>query len=217
MPHEGARFEYRVFARDLGIVEQRMRAVGGTPTINDSAEFYLVSAPDITQNVKIRDGRFDIKVLVRTDRGLEQWEPRLKLAFPIGDAALNQLMAVSLGVTEALPAGAGASIERLVSTLRRGRYGVVVAELFKRRSHFQVEDCIAEIVEVTVNDAPIRTACVESTEAEQVRGVARQLGLDAFPNTSYLAAVRHLAGIASCPGLERYKRMDPGHDPGHHG
>lgn len=217
MPHEGARFEYRVFARDLGIVEQRMRAVGGTPTINDSAEFYLVSAPDITQNVKIRDGQLDIKVLVRADRGLEQWEPRLKIAFPIDDAALNQLMAVSLGVTEALPAGSGASIERLVSTLRGGRHGVAVAELFKRRSHFQVDDCIAEIVEVTVSGAPIRTACVESTEAEQVRAVARQLGLDALPNTSYLAAVRHLAGIATCPGLERYARMDPGHEPGHQG
>lgn len=209
MPHEGARFEYRVFARDLGIVEQRMRAVGGTPTVNDSTEFYLVSAPDITQNVKIRDGQLDIKVLVRTDRGLEQWEPRLKMVFPIGDTALNQVMAVSLGVNEALPAGSGASIERLVSTLRRGRHGVAVAELFKRRSHFQVDDCIAEIVEVTVNGAPIRTACVESTEAEQVRGIAQQLGLDALPNTSYLAAVRHLTGIAASPGLERYPRMDP--------
>lgn len=29
MPHEVARFEYRVFARELGLVEHRMRALAG--------------------------------------------------------------------------------------------------------------------------------------------------------------------------------------------
>jgi hypothetical protein len=217
MPHEGARFEYRVFARDLGLVEHRIRALGGAPQINDSAEFYLVSAPDETHNVKIRDGRLDIKVLVQTVRGLEQWEPRFKIPFPIADSALAKLLATSLGVTEPLPVGAGSSVERLVSALRRGRHGVVVAELFKRRSHFLVDDCIAELVAVTVNGAPIRTACVESTEPGQVHDAAQRLGLDVLPNISYLAAVRHLAGLASNPEFERFARMDPGHEPGHQG
>lgn len=216
MPHEVARFEYRVFALDLGIVEHRMRALGGVPKNHESAEFYLASSPNVTHNVKIRDGRLDIKVLVQAVRGLEQWEPRFTIAFPIDDETLARLLAASLQVTEALPMGAGASVERLVNTLRQGRHGVLVAELFKRRSHFQVDDCIAEIVALTINGAAIRTACVESTEAEQVRTVVQQLGLDSFPNTSYLAAVRHLTGLAPSPDFERCARIAPENEPGHH-
>jgi hypothetical protein len=72
MPHEVARFEYRVFAHDLGIVEHRMHRLGGPPDIHDSAELYLASAPNDLHNVKIRDrtrAQPGIRALLKDDPG----------------------------------------------------------------------------------------------------------------------------------------------------
>jgi hypothetical protein len=52
---------------------------------------------------------------------------------------------------------------------------------------------------VTFNGAAVRTACVESTDLEQVLHVVSGLGLDAFPNVSYLAAIRRVVGLARTP------------------
>lgn len=202
MPHEVARYEYRAFAPTFGIVEQRMRTAGGAPHIRESAELYLVSGEDDTHNVKIRDGQLDIKVLLQRAGDLEQWDPKFKFAFPLADRVLAEVFAPALRIAAALPADAGASVSRLVAALREAATGVVVIELFKRRSGFLVEDCIAEIADVSFDGAAIRTACVESTDPEQVRRVAARLGLDAFPNVSYLAAVRRVVGLTQTPHLE---------------
>lgn len=195
MPHEIARYEFRSFAPDFGQVEQRLRAAGGVPQIRDSAEFYLVSRPDEIHNVKIRAGCLDIKVLLQTTAGLEQWDPRFKLPFPLADAAVAEVLLPALAVNAELPAGAGASIGRLVEEFRGRPHGVVVVDVHKRRTGFLVGECIAEIVEVTFDGAALRSICVESTEPDRVRRVITELGLDAHLNLSYLTAVRCMVGF----------------------
>jgi hypothetical protein len=198
MPHQDARYEYRAFAASFGIVEQRLRAAGGAPQIRESAEVYFVGRDDDTHNVKIRNGELDIKVLVHRAKGLEQWDPKHQLDFPLADRTLAELLAPSLALTGRLPAGAGESPGRLTAALH-AREDVVVVDLFKRRFGFLVEDCIAELADVTFNGAAVRTACVESTDLEQVLHVVSGLGLDAFPNVSYLTAIRRVVGLARTP------------------
>jgi hypothetical protein len=200
MPHEDARYEYRAFAANFGIVEQRLRAAGGTPQIRESAEVYFVGRDDDTHNVKIRNGELDIKVLVHRASGLEQWDPKHQLHFPLADRTLAEVLAPSLAFAGRLPAGAGESPGRLTAALH-AREDVVVVDLFKRRFGFLVEDCIAELADVTCNGAAVRTACVESTDLEQVLHVVAGLGLDAFPNVSYLTALRRMTGLAREPAF----------------
>ena len=83
MAHEETRYEYRAFAPNFGIVEQRLRATGCAPSIRESTEIYVVSRMDEVHNVKIRDGQLEIKVLVSESHGLEQWDPKFKLDFPL--------------------------------------------------------------------------------------------------------------------------------------
>ena len=199
MAHEEARYEYRAFAPSFGIVEQRLRAAGGAPSIRESNEVYLVSRMDEVHSVKIRDGQLDIKVLVNESHGLEQWDPRYKLDFPLSELTLAEVLAPSLGISSSLPAAAATSAEALVATLHTAVEGVVAVDLFKRRFGYLVEDCIAELAEVSFNGAAIRTVCVESTDARQVAQVAARLGLDVFANLSYLAAAKRIVGLVRTP------------------
>ena len=67
-----ARYEFRAFAHDFGIVEEAIRRHSPMASYRESLEVYLVSAANDNNNAKVRGGLMDIKVLVNCDRGLSQ-------------------------------------------------------------------------------------------------------------------------------------------------
>ena len=92
------RFEFRTFARGLGRVERAFRELAPMEGIRESAETYIMSKGNNENNTKIRDALMDIKVFVREDRGLEQWNPRMKGAFPMEAATLRDDVFPAFGV-----------------------------------------------------------------------------------------------------------------------
>lgn len=71
-----ARFEFRTFAPHMGTTEQRVRALSPCDSISESREIYLLDCENaLENNVKIRDGRLDLKRLVERRQGLERWKP----------------------------------------------------------------------------------------------------------------------------------------------
>ena len=84
-PSVTPRWEWRSFATRFGGAEDRLGAL--TPTrVQESDELYLLSR-DGADTVKVRGGLMDVKHLERVDdRGLEQWMPTMKSAFPLGAA-----------------------------------------------------------------------------------------------------------------------------------
>lgn len=193
MSHEEARYEYRSFAPVLGSLEQRLRRAGGPPETRTSAEIYLLSRSDERYNYKIRDGRLELKVLEGRHGPLERWVPQPAFEFPIDDAILAAGLVASLELPAGLPPGAGQSIEVLVDAFR-GVPGAVAVDVFKRREGFQLDGCIAELVQVTVGGHTTHSICVEGVDAERVLDLAQRLGLAGLPNISYLAEVRSLQG-----------------------
>jgi hypothetical protein len=193
MSHEEARYEYRSFAPVLGSVEQRLRSAGGQPERRTSAEIYLLSRPDERYNYKIRDGRLELKLLEGYHGPLERWVPQPAHEFPIDDAILAKGLVASLELSAGLPPGAGQSVEVLVDAFR-GVPGAVAVDVFKRREGFQLDGCIAELVQVTVAGHTTHSICVEGVDAQRVLDLAERLGLAGLPNISYLAEVRSLQG-----------------------
>ena len=84
------RFEFRTFAQNFGLVETKLRRLSACEQIRESSEIYIISAGNDQNNTKIRDGKMDIKVLVNQDRGLEQWNPRMKGQFPMKTEVLQK-------------------------------------------------------------------------------------------------------------------------------
>ncbi|MCC5865029.1 MAG: hypothetical protein JJU31_07940 [Wenzhouxiangella sp.] len=185
------RFEYRAFAASFGLIESRLRQWGGEPMIRESAEVYLVAAGRHDQNIKVRNDQLDIKQLVAEKSGFQQWAPRGKWSFPL-DQEAYQALSAALG-TELSESGIK-STDSLIEHFR-GHRQVVIVDLFKRRFGFEIGNCQAELAEVTINGAALKTACVESTDLAAARELSEQLGLAAYPNTSYIDALMRVTGL----------------------
>ena len=92
------RWEWRTSGGDIPRADAVFDALRPA-SVEETDELYLLA--DGGDNVKVRDGLMDIKVLRETDaHGLQRWEPILKATFPL-DAATART--VFQGLRQPLP------------------------------------------------------------------------------------------------------------------
>ncbi len=193
------RFEFRTFAQELGLVERNMRAQSPVEKIRESAETYIMSRGNNSNNTKIRDQLMDIKVLVQEQQGLEQWNPRTKASFPMNVASIRDEVFPALGVR---PPAFDREVYTLEQYLREiiGPHSELVAvHVFKRRFAFTVNECIAEIADVYINGARVRTANVESVDCQAIQEARQLVNLSDHENINYLMAIKRVIGMEPEP------------------
>ena len=111
-----------------------------------------------------------------------------------------------LGLSLPEPAGVTYSPERFLEEVVRPREDVILAEVFKRRLFFQLGGCRAELVEVRIDGAALRTMAVEGPDAAAVLRLKARLGLEAHENLCYPRAIERALGRV--PG-EREESGEP--------
>lgn len=193
------RHEYRVFARNFGIVEQRMRARLAAPRLRESDEIYIVGAGITDHNVKVRDNQIDIKVLRDRAHGMERWMPALKTPLPVIDAEARRQLIAALGAAPEPVGPSRDSARDAIEQWARSQPGLVPARVFKRRLTGSINDCLCEMTEVSINGAWCMTACVEAVEWRAALTLVCELGLDAWPNENYVQAIRRVTGLVPMP------------------
>jgi hypothetical protein len=198
------RFEFRTFAQTFGLVTEKIRRYSACHDIRESAEQYLITAGAEEQNIKMRDGRLEIKRRIDQHRGLERWEPVVGEAFPLSRAWLQETLFPALGVTEGNLERAHYSHHELLDALVWRRQDVWRACVWKRRFRFAIDDCPTEIDEVLINDAAICSVAVESAEADMVLAVMDKLGLSEYENINYPLAIRRMMGLVPLPHEDFY-------------
>lgn len=192
------RHEFRAFARNFGIVEERLRARLTSPRLRESDELYIVGAGITDHNVKVRDNQIDIKVLRDRAHDMERWMPALKTALPVADAQARRQLIAALGAAPELGA-APPDMRDAVEQWVRSQPGLVPARVFKRRLTGIIDDCLCEMTEVSINGAWCMTACVESVDWRTALALVCELGLDAWPNENYVQAIRRVTGLVPMP------------------
>ncbi len=193
------RFEFRTWAKNFGMVEEKMRRLSACAGIRESDEIYIVSAQNNENNTKIRDKLMDIKVFITKREGLEQWNPRMKGEFPMQASRLEADVFPAFGV-EMPP------LERESYTLRQYLDEVITPQpqlsavrVFKRRFAFTVNECIAEHAEIEINGAGLQTVAVESVDIPAILKAKEMLGLDEYENVNYLRAIKRVIGMEPLP------------------
>ncbi|MEN8133047.1 MAG: hypothetical protein ABFS45_23285 [Pseudomonadota bacterium] len=193
------RFEFRTFAQDFGIVARKMRAMSEVEKIRESAEIYIISRANDENNTKIRDQLMDIKVLVQEKEGLEQWNPRLKAAFPMKVESIRDEVFPAFGV-------AAPDFQREVYTLDQYLNEIIgpqpelqAVHVYKRRFAFTINGCIAELGDVYINGAMLRTANLESTDIAAIVYAKQEVNLKEYDNINYLMAIKRVIGMAPEP------------------
>jgi hypothetical protein len=193
------RFEFRTFAQNFGLVEMKLRRLSPCEQIRESSEIYIISAGNDQNNTKIRDGKMDIKVLVNQDRGLEQWNPRMKGQFPMKTEVLQKEVFPAFGVDVPKFARSEYTLEQYLDDIIYPHPKLTPVRVDKLRFGFTVNGCITEIAHLLINGAAIQTVAVEQENAGAVLKALEQLGLTEFENVNYLRAIKRIIGLAPMP------------------
>ena len=201
------RYEYRAFAQNLGVVEDKMRQMSPVTQYRESLEIYIMSAANDKNNTKIRHELMDIKVLIQQVQGLEQWNPRMKAKFPMTARTITEEMFPAFGVPAPGLLRDNYTLQQYLQEIIEPHTQLAAVNLFKRRFGFEIQGCIAEIADVYINGAGIKTACLESEDIDAVLAAAEGIGLTAFENVNYLLAIKRVIGMAPLPEQAFYRAL----------
>jgi len=193
------RFEFRTFASDLGIVQEKMRRLAPVEKIRESSETYIMSAGNNENNTKVRDNLMDIKVFVKKDKGLEQWNPRMKGAFPMERSEIVEKVLPAFGVSSPDLKRDSYSLDQFLKEVIHSHNNLTAVKVFKRRFSFTINNCIAEIGDVYINGAHLQTANIESVNIEDILKAMKMTSLDEYENVNYLMAIKRVIGMEQLP------------------
>jgi hypothetical protein len=193
------RFEFRTFAQNFGQVIQKMRKLSPIDKIRESSEIYIVSRTNNENNTKIRDKLMDIKVFVTKEKGLEQWNPRMKGEFPMKTDLIKNEVFPAFAVTMPEFSRAEYTLEQFIAEVIRKHHDLTAVQVFKRRFGFMINDCITEYAELLINGAAISTVAVESVDIDGILKARELLGLQEYENVNYLRAIKRIIGMEALP------------------
>ena len=197
------RWEWRTFARSAPSADVVFETM--EPTVEESEELYLLTPGG--DNVKVRDGLMDIKVLRETDHhGLQRWEPILKAPFPLAEEAARTVFhGLRLPPPDVPPEGL--SLESVLAAAGAGGPGGPrLLRVRKQRARYTVGGCQAERSVFEVDGRRATSIAVESTDPAAVVAAVDAHGLSAYVNQDVRTGLRML--VDGVP--ERYAVIDAG-------
>ncbi len=192
----GPRYEFRIWAPSLTEVRERLESLSGPQPAAQSRETYIVSDATDDTNAKIRAGAMDIKVLLRTEQNLEQWNPYLKAQFPIDAKLIAEKILPALRVDP--PDGLLASRQQLftaedfVDTVVKSHPRLAAVELGKMRRRYALGASAAEFVEVEIGGRVVHSVAVESANPRAVLDAMGKLAIGGYPNISYVRQIKSM-------------------------
>lgn len=189
------RYEFRAFAQNFGLAEEKMRKLSKLEKFRETSEIYILSKANSENNVKIRYDTLDIKVFVKEEKGLQQWEPHMRAEFPMKMEILRDDLFSALGAAAPEFNRSEYTLEQFLEDLMMPHPELVLARVDKRRFGYMINECISEIAELLINGAAIKTMALESADTEVVQKVKQILGLHEYENVNYLLAIKRILGM----------------------
>ena len=196
------RFEFRTFGQCFCDAHKRMARLS-VPVPEKvwerhSDEIYIISRANDTNNTKIRDGKMDIKTLVGTVDGLEQWNPLMKGEFPIARAVLEKEVFPAFMVGMPALTKDTYTYEEFIGMIE-AHPDLAAVRVHKQRFGYMVNDTICEVGNVLINGAKVVTVNSESTEIEDIKKTIADVGLAGVENINYLQAIKRVIGMSAKP------------------
>ncbi len=193
------RFEFRSFGQNFGIAEEKMRRISPVEMIRESSEIYIMSTANNENNTKIRDGLMDIKVFVKEEKGLEQWNPRMKGSFPMEKSVISNEVFPAFGIKMPELHRDQYTLDQFLQEIIISHSELTAVRVYKRRFAFTINKCIAEIGDVYINGAHLQTVNIESVNIDDILEAKRMISLDDYENVNYLIAIKRVIGMEFLP------------------
>ncbi len=198
--HTKPRYEFRIFGTNLEPYEEKLKNSAAFEKSRKMQSVYILAAGNPDHNVKIRNGVMDIKILQDKYKRLELWNPFLVGAFPLKQEVIKSVVFPSLGVSCPQMDKEEYMLNDFLRRLVSVDPDLSVAWVNKKRFGYNMNGCIAEIAEITVNGAFIKTICIESEIPEKVLETKNILGIDdSVENVNYPLALKRIMGLVEFP------------------
>ncbi|RLD31495.1 MAG: hypothetical protein DRI88_03420 [Bacteroidetes bacterium] len=195
------RYEFRVFGNNLKKYEDKIEELSEKEMTREMDSIYLLTPWKRKNNVKIREGVMDIKVLEQEMDGLEQWNPFLVGKFPLKADVIKSVVFPALGIESPVFERKKYTLDQFINEVVCIDPDLAVAYVWKTRHAYTVNDCITEIAEIKVNGAYIKTICVESEDPAKVLEAKKLLKMgDNIENVNYPLALKRVMGLTKLPG-----------------
>jgi exopolyphosphatase / guanosine-5'-triphosphate,3'-diphosphate pyrophosphatase len=192
------RYEFRVWGETLVELKEKLER-RAAPVKAVSSETYLISRATERCNAKIRAGLIDIKILLAEHRGLEQWKPILKAAFPLDRTVIATQIFPRLDIRPPHLSRARYEKDEFLNEVIGPEPEIVIVELSKVRFRFSLLTCMAEFTVVRFNDMTRETVAVESADPDELLRLIHEIGLDRAENVSYVRYIKRMLGIGKNP------------------
>ena len=196
------RFEFRTFGQDFDVVAKRMARLS-MPVPEKvwerfSDEIYIVSCTNNINNTKIRNGKMDIKTLVQTVDGFEQWNPLMKAEFPITPEVLKNKVFPAFQVKMPELNKDVYTLDEFIDIIRT-HPDLQAVRVHKQRFGYMVNNTICETGTVLINGARVITISSESTDVDDIKKTIKDIGLEGVENINYLQAIKRVIGMIDKP------------------
>lgn len=196
------RFEFRSFGQNFDNAVKRMARLS-IPVPEEiwernSDEIYILSRTNDMNSVKIRNGRIDIKTFTGIIDEFEEWNPILKVEFPLTNELLGSSVFPALQVYLPERIRHIYTFDDFIGMIRR-QPDLQVIRVHKQRFAYLVNNTICETGVILINGARVVTISVESTEINDIRKTIRDIGLDGVENINYLQAIKRVIGMIDKP------------------
>ena len=196
------RFEFRSFGQDFNKQAERMARLSiSIPEkflVRHSQETYIMSRTNDINNTKIRDGKIDIKTYVQTVDALEQWNPLMKVEFPISAHYLKSEIFPAFQIEIPILEKIQYTIDEFMAMINE-HPDLQAVSVVKERFGYMVNDTICEVGNILINGEKVMTINSESTELDDIKKAVIDVGLDGVENINYLQTIKRVIGWIDKP------------------
>lgn len=201
------RYEFRIFGNDLEAFENKIKELSTKEQSRQMDSVYLLTPWKRKNNIKIREGVMDIKVLEQQEAGLEQWSPFLVGTFPLKADVIKSIVFPALGIESPVFARKKYSLDQFISEVLSIDPDLAIAYVWKTRHAYTLGECITEIAEIKVNGAFIKTICIEHDDPQKVIAAKKMIGIgESLENVNYPKALKRIMGLVELP--EAWNNID---------
>jgi hypothetical protein len=192
------RLEFRAFAYDFGPTRDKLHHLATLKDIEEQTDVYLITRNNHSHNVKVRDGRLEIKYLIHKKNGLEEWRPIYQAAFPLTASQLCWELFTSLNVVAPTLESDSYDEKEFWEELTKLQTSICLVHVIKHRFRFNYRSCNAEISNLWANGIPLQTLAIESEDDKTVLELRAKLDLQNYENVNYPLALQRIMGLAPC-------------------
>lgn len=179
------RYEFRVFGNNLNKASRILASLKPIAKNIKSRELYILLKDNETINIKIRNDKLEIKILIEVIDDLQKWEPVLIEAFPISKETIEKYFSPLVKFEKEKY-----TKDDLLNLLKNKKIKTVSVD--KTRTKYLLDTILFETAHIDINGREISTLCLESDNIDKLKKTIQNLKLEHINNSSYIKLFNHL-------------------------